>query len=153
MSFCSNCGNSLDVTSKFCPNCGTAIAEVTPEPAAVIVESAPQVYEAPVVPTKAKVLGFIGMGFGISGLCLAVLGLFYMAIFSALDAAGGFGMSIGFGIFSLPCSIVGRVLCSKSAGLGNYATPCSVGSKTGLAGIIVTAAMLFIGFIILVSQF
>lgn len=150
MPFCSNCGKSLGATSNFCPNCGTAIAEVTPEPAAVIVESAPQVYEAPVVPTKAKVLGFVGMGVAIFGLVLAVFGLLYTFIGMAAEETGlGFGMSVGFGLFSLPCSIVGRILCRNSVDMGNCSKSCSVGSKMGIAGIIVSAVMLFFGLITL----
>lgn len=90
------------------------------------------------------------MGVAISGLALAVLGLLYTFIGMATEEAGlAFGMSVGFGLFSLPCSIVGRMLCCNSVSMGNCSNSCSVGSKMGIAGIIVSAVMLFLGLITL----
>lgn len=108
---------------------------------------APPVYQAePVVAPKAKALGFVAMGLGIGGLALAVIGLLYTLMGMDLDAMG-FGMSVGFGIFSIPCSILGKVFCNKAQEAGNVSTPPSVGSKLGLAGIIVSGVMVFFGFI------
>ena len=150
MSFCPNCGNSLETTSKFCPNCGTAVAETAPVSTPIVVEPVSQVYSTPVVSAKAKVLGFVGMGIAIGGLVLAIFGLLYTFIGMATEEIGlGFGLSVGFGLFSLPCSIVGRILCGNSVGMGNCSKSCSVGSKMGIAGIIVSAVMLFFGLITL----
>lgn len=120
------------------------------------VYSQPNPYSTPVysqpapapVPAKAKALGFVGMGVAIGGLVFAVLGLLYTFIGIATEMEGlAFGYSIAFALFSFPCSIVGRVLCNNSKEMGNHATPCSVGSKMGIAGIIVSAVMLFFGLI------
>ncbi len=148
MPFCSNCGNPLDASSKFCSSCGAPNTEpAAPVVTPVIVESAPQIPEVPAVPVKAKVLGFVGMGLAIGGLFFAIFGLLYTFIGLAAEAALGFGFSIGFGLFSLPLSIVGGVLCNNSIGMGNRSAVCSIGSKLRVAGIIVSAVMLFFGLI------
>lgn len=148
MSFCSNCGNPLDTTSKFCSNCGAPIAQApvaqAPVAAPVIVESAPYIRE---VPVKAKVTGFIGMGLSIGGLIMAIIGLLYTFMFISIEPEAGFVFSIVFSLFSLPLSIVGRVLCKNSAAMGNRSSACSAGSKLGVAGIIVSGVMLFFGLI------
>ncbi len=177
MRFCSNCGHPVEDGNKFCGACGAAVvapvaaepvpaqpvmAEPTPvqpvvaepvsaqpvrayEPARPV---APAVPATPVPATKDKVLGFVGMGLAIGGLFFGVIGLLYGLIFIAGDfGAATTGFSIGFGIFSLPLSIVGRILCNRSMAAGNISTPCSVGRKLGLAGIIVSAVMYFFGFV------
>lgn len=114
----------------------------------------PPAYPAPVetvVPTKAKVLGFVGMGLGIGSLVLAILGILYTLIGFTVDGMG-FGMSIGFGMFSMPLSIVGKILVNRSIEAGNKATACSVGSKMSTAGLAVTCVMLALGFTSLIAQ-
>ena len=104
--------------------------------------------EAPAeLPTAVKVKGFVGMGLGIGSLALSVLGIIYTLAFMGSYYGEAFGAAIGFGIFSLPCGIVGKLLAGQSSDAGNTGAPCSVGSKLGLAGIIVSAVMLFLGFI------
>ena len=151
MSFCSNCGNSLEADAKFCRNCGAPVAEYQTPPCApaapVVVPPVPQVYGDPVVSTKGKVLGFVGMGLSIGGFFFAVLGLLYTFIGMAEEGALAFAFSISFSLFSMPLSIVGNSLSRRSRSMGNNSTPCSVGSKLGIAGIIVSAVMLFFGFI------
>ena len=151
MSYCSNCGNPLDENVKFCANCGTPVAapEATVAP---VVPAVPTYVEpaAPVVPVKAKVLGFVGMGLAIGGLIFAIIGLLYTFVFMSVEAEMGFIFAFVWSIFSLPLSIIGGVLCSRGAEMGNHSAPCSVGSKLRIAGIIVSAVMLFFGFISLV---
>ena len=102
---------------------------------------------APVeVSGSVKALGFVGMGLAIGGLFLAALGLL-CAMIGMGEEGLGFGYSIGYGMFSWPLSIVGKILCGKSQEAGNTAAPCSVGSKLGLVGIIVSAVMMFFGLI------
>ena len=150
MPFCSNCGKPLDSSSNFCDNCGVAVVEnnapITPTTPA-IVEPAPQVYNVPTNSVKSKVLGFVGMGLSIAGLTFAIFGLLYTFIGVSTEEALGFAFSVAFGLFSMPLSIVGGILCSRSASMGNCSAACSVGSKLRVAGIIVSAVMLFVGFI------
>jgi hypothetical protein len=113
----------------------------------VIVAPAPQTYRRPACSGKTKALGFVGMGLAISGLVFSVLGLLYTFIGIAAEGILAFAFSFSFGMFSLPLSIVGRVLSNRSFSMGNLSAACSVGSKMGLAGIIVSAVMLFIGLI------
>lgn len=105
------------------------------------------VYHAePVITPKAKALGFVGMSLGIAGLFFAVIGLLYTLI-GLEEEVVGFVFAMVFSILSLPCSILGKVFYSKAEEAGNTTTPPSVGNKLGLAGIIVSAVMLFFGFI------
>ena len=143
MSFCTNCSHPLDAADKFCKNCGAAVAAASVPEAPVIVEP----YSAPAPSTKSKLLGFVGMGLAIGGLVFAVLGLLYTFIGMVSDGVLAFAFSVSFGLFSLPVSIVGGVLCNQSMAMGNHATPCSVGAKLRVAGIIVSAGMLFFGLI------
>ena len=139
MSFCPYCGNPVADGSKFCTGCGKPVANqqesVVPAVAAEIV-----------VPVKTKVLGFVGMGLGIAGLFLAVLGTLYTLIGMGEEGLG-FGMAVGFGMFSMPASIVGKILSEKAAEAGFCGTPTRIGSKLGMFGIIATAVMLTIGLI------
>ena len=152
MSFCPNCGCSLEPSSKFCRNCGAAVAEpsIPAVPVApAVVAPVPQVYNAP-VSTGAKVQGYVGMGLAIGGLFFAIIGLLYT--FIGLVAEGlAFAFAIAFSFFSMPLSIIGGVLCDRSQEEGNTSTACSVGCKLRTAGIIVSAVMLVIGFLNLVA--
>lgn len=106
----------------------------------------PTVAATPVVSAKDKAMGFVGMGLGIGGLVFAVV-----AVICALALMGvryaGFIYAFVYTLFSMPLSIVGKILSGKSEAAGNTSTPCSVGNKMGLAGIIVSAAALFLGII------
>ena len=169
MYFCSNCGTAQEPGARFCKNCGTPIAEaVNPQPqpvvAPVVAEPVYQAYNAPVyaepvyaepvyaepeISGKTKALGFVGMGLAIFGLVLSVFGIIYTLMFAALDGAFAFGYSIGFGIFSLPISIVGGVLAGNSKEQGNNSAACTVGSIMRVFGVILSCLMFFIGFIAL----
>ena len=145
MRFCSKCGAQVASSDRFCPYCGVQIVIPTQEAAEqpyVVPESSVSI----VVSTKDKVLGFVGMGLSISGLFLAVVGLLYTLIGISMEGLG-FGFSIGFSMFSLPLCIVGNSLCKKSRQAGNPSNACSVGRKLGIAGIIVSCAMLFFGLV------
>ena len=170
MAFCSNCGNQIDANTKFCGICGAPV-EAPVAPAAPVPPVAPvvtPVVETPVQPTfvapppvmpeyvypaepvvsaKDKAMGFVGMGLAIGGLFLAIFGIIYTLIGLGAEMGMGFGMSIGFGIFTRPLSIVGKILCGRSQDAGNTSGACSVGAKLALAAIIVSAVMMFFGFI------
>ena len=87
------------------------------------------------------------MAMAIGGMALAIIGLLYVLI--GLEEGDGFsfGLAIGFGIFSLPLSIVGRIMAGKSQEAGNTSGMCSTGRTLGLVGLIVSAVMFFFGFI------
>lgn len=148
MSFCSNCGNPLGENVRFCANCGASVAEreapVTPATPVIPADIEPA---ASVVPVKAKVLGFIGMGLAIDGLVFAVIGLLYTFAFMAVEEGVGFVFALVWSLFSFPLSIIGGVLCNNSIEMGNRSAVCSVGSKLRIAGIIISAVMLFFGFV------
>lgn len=160
MAYCSNCGSQIDASAKFCSSCGTPVPAPVPvetvqtapaEP--VYTAPAVQTYIAPAAPVKrtvsvkAKVLGFIGMGLAIGGLFFAIIGILYTMI-GMVEQGLGFGMSLSFSLFaSLPLSIVGKILCNQSEQAGNTARVCSIGSKLGVAAIIVSGVMLFLGVI------
>jgi len=92
----------------------------------------------------------VGMGLGIGGVVMGALGLLYAMIGLNLEGMG-FVFSLVFGLFSVPLSIVGRILSAKSIAGGNTSGAASAGMKLGIAGLIVSAVMLFFGFISLIS--
>ncbi len=107
---------------------------------------------APALSGKTKALGFVGMGLGIGGFALSILGILYVLIgLSEIGYGLAFSFALAFGIFSMPMSIVGRILAGRSQDEGNTFKGCSVGSALGLAGIIVSAVMLFLGFVDILS--
>lgn len=145
MSFCPYCGNPIADGARFCTGCGKPVAAqqgaaACQEPVAAAVAT------EIVVPVKTKVLGFVGMGLAIAGLFFAALGTLY-ALIGIGEEGLGFGMAVGFGMFSVPCSIVGKILSEKSAAEGFYGTPTNIGSKLGLFGIIASAVMMTLGLI------
>lgn len=154
MPFCPKCGNPIVPTNRFCGNCGAAVVEIS-EPVVpaepVIAVPAVQTYTVPAPSAKSKVLGFIGMGLAIGGLVFALLGLLYTSLGIIAVEGMGFAMSVAFGLFSLPLSIVGGVLCNRSTEMGNRSAACSVGSIMRVAGIIVSAVMLFFGIVSLAA--
>ena len=146
MSFCSHCGNQLETGDKFCRACGAAVVaepvQNVPAPVAVKAE--------PVVSGKTKALGFVGMGLGIGGVVMGALGILYTLLFMAVPPMGiTFAMVMG--LFSVPLSIVGRILSNKSIESGNTSGAASAGMKLGIAGLIVSAVMLFFGLINMIN--
>ena len=98
--------------------------------------------------TKAK--GIVGMVMGIFGMVFGIIGLICtMTFLGTWYSEEGFFLALYFSIFSLPLSIVGKVLASGSQDAGNTSGVCSAGKGMGLAGIILSAVMLFFGFICL----
>ncbi len=100
----------------------------------------------PVVDGKTKAQGFVGMGLGIGSLVFAVIGLIYTLATLGYYATG-FVVSLYFGLFSMPLSIVGKILCNKSQEAGNTSGACSAGGKLATAGMVVTIVMLAFGII------
>lgn len=148
MSTCYKCGNEFEYGDKFCRSCGAVLPAEPPvqEPVAVIPAE-------PVVSTKTKVLGFVGMGLGIGGLVFGSLGCLYTLLGLLTEGVAGFVFSLVFGLFSVPLSIVGKILSNQSHEGGNPSSSCTVGSRLALAGIIVSGVMLFFGFIGLLISF
>lgn len=87
---------------------------------------------------------------GIFGMIMAIIGLIgTMTWIGSWYSEGGFYFALYMMIFSLPLSIVGRVLSSSSQDAGNESGVCGAGKAMGLVGIILTAVMMFFGFICL----
>ncbi|MBO5892536.1 MAG: zinc ribbon domain-containing protein [Oscillospiraceae bacterium] len=156
MSFCSNCGNHLDENAKFCSKCGSPIAAPAESTPAEPVYSAPvytPTYNTPaVIPEvtgKTKALGFIGMGLGIGGFVFAIIGIICVLSFmwDSFFVEMAFFWSLYLSFFSMPMSIIGRILAGKSIEGGNTSGVCRAGTGLGLAGVIISCVMLFLGFI------
>lgn len=146
MNFCSHCGNPVKEGAKFCDACGAAFEA----PVAEAPVYTPPVYAEPVVSGKTKAMGFVGMGLSIGGLFFAIIGLIYSLVGLGLPGLG-FGFSIGFGIFSMPLSIIGRILSNKSIRGGFNSGAPRAGAGIGLAGLIISCVMLLIGIISLIT--
>ena len=99
----------------------------------------------PSVPSKAKAI--VGMALGAAGLFFAVMGFFYTLMFVAIDGAFAIGMAIGFGIFSMPLSLVGLIMSSKARNAGDISVFTKLGKIFGLVGTIVSGVNLIIGII------
>lgn len=156
MYFCPNCGKTSEEQVAFCSQCGTAMKQ---QGVVQAEESAPvytppaytPVHEAePVSSSASKVKGIVGMILGISGLVFAGLGLLYVLIGLAADPAVAFGMSVGFGIFSMPLSIVGKVLCGGAIEAGNTSGMARAGRTLGHVGMILSIVMFGLGFFALI---
>ena len=112
---------------------------------------APPAYQAEVVNKPNKAKSIVGMALGIGGLALAAFGLLYTLIFLSMEAGLAFGYSIGFGIFSMPMSIVGMVISRGNIDAGDESAMSNVGKNLGLVGMILSCVMLFLGFIALLT--
>ncbi len=152
MQYCTNCGNVMDDNAKFCSKCGTSAAApaskapVYSQPVAPAYSQPVARSAEPIISIKAKALGFVGMGLGIAGLIFAIIGLLYT--FVGISEQGlGFGFSIAFSLFSMPVSIIGRIMAGQAMDGGNTSGSCTAGANLSLAAIIVTCVMLFFGFI------
>ena len=88
---------------------------------------------------------------GIAGFVFSILNILYTFLGLITEPEIAVSFSIAFSIFSLPLSIVGRVLSSRCIDEGDTSKMASVGASLGLAGIIVSAVALFLGFCALVT--
>ena len=156
MYFCPNCGKTSETEVAFCSACGTAMkpqgvptAPAAPVYAPVYAPATSQSAPASSKPALGKAIA--GMAMGIAGFVFALLGILYVFMGLTAEPALGFGFSIGFGIFSLPLSIVGMVLSKGAINEGSTSSMASVGKKLGTAGMIVSFVMLFLGFIALIG--
>lgn len=75
MAFCSKCGAAQNEGTTFCANCGTRLDQPAQQP---YNQPYQQFYPQQVVYVKPKVPG---KGFGISGMVLGIVGLFYSFYF------------------------------------------------------------------------
>lgn len=104
-------------------------------------------YVAPQPSTPSKAKAIVGMALGAAGLFFAVMGFFYTLAFVAIDGAFAIGMSIGFGIFSMPLSLVGFIMSSKARNAGDRSVFTKLGKIFGLVGTIVSGVNLIVGII------
>ena len=176
MYVCPNCNKQSETPANFCPRCGTAMIiapevqaeapqQAVPQPQYVAPQpeqpqyaepqqpqytqpmyAQPQ-YVAPQPSTPSKAKAIVGMALGAAGLFFAVLGFFYTLAFVAIDGAFAIGMSIGFGIFSMPLSLVGFIMSSKARNAGDRSVFTKLGKIFGLVGTIVSGVNLIVGII------
>ncbi len=106
------------------------------------------VYTAqPVVETKFKVMGYIGMGLGIGALffgflatILSLVGLGYYGYESAV-------LAITYGILAAGLGVPAKILAAKALGGGFVSTPAKLGNIFGLVGIIAGGTAFMLGVI------
>ena len=149
MSFCTQCGNPIQENTKFCSCCGASVSGEpvqAPQQEAPAPSYAPVVSAKPVLSTKQKVFGFVGMGLAIFGLVMAAIGILYTILGLSLTGLG-FMFAMIFGAFAIAPCIIGRIMCTNSIHNGNTSSCCTAGLITGLVGIIISGVMLFLGFI------
>ena len=167
---CPNCGYKSEPAIDFCPVCGTRMVnEAAPAYAAPAAPAYgapaapaygapaapaydPAAYGMPVAPaapegaSKGKVIA--GGIIGISGFSLAIFSIiFTLALLSEEVYAVPFGIAIGFGIFSIPLSIVGLVLCGGAIKQGATMGLAKAGKILGLIGVILSGVALVLGII------
>ena len=146
MFVCPNCNNTSNEAMNFCTKCGNQM---------ILVETSPVLQgqnQAP-LPSKAKII--TGMVLSINGIAYAAIGILYvfllalssMATYQEDIAIATFICSFIFSLFSLPVSIVGFILSKNTINAGSTSTMSRVGKALGLAGIIVSAVMIVIGFL------
>lgn len=157
MLFCRECGAQIVPGSKFCTNCGTAVvahegSESQPfggmrepvEPVMPVQSVVPALpvtlAPAPVVPVKAKVFGFVGMGLSIEAVGMVLLCFLYVFVGIGLEAGELLGSAFGYGIVALVSAIVGLVLSAKSRGRGFKNAVTTIGLGLGIASIVVLIA-------------
>ena len=103
------------------------------------------VYYQPEAPSKAKAI--TGMALSAAGLLFAVMGFFDTLMSMGFDGAYALGMSIGFGIFSLPLSLVGLIMSSKARSNGDMSIFTKLGKIFGLVGTILSGVTILFGII------
>lgn len=150
MSFCTQCGTKLAPGDRFCPNCGAAVTrnvscdfesqsfDAVPEPLACTMP------QTPVVPTKAKVFGFVGMGLAIAGLFFSVIGVLMTLVTVEVEGLA-LAMAIAYGLLSAPFTITGLVLSAKSKGLGFRGAAATAGVSLGIVSVILIVISLLAG--------
>ncbi|MBR2447533.1 MAG: hypothetical protein IKB29_00965 [Clostridia bacterium] len=140
MYICQKCNYSSESPANFCPLCGNPM--VTHQPT----------YTNGSNSISNRVKKFVGMGLSIYGFIFAAIAAFYDLIicFTASVAEeseiaiAAIMFTVIFGIFGMPCSIIGLVFSNQARNLGDTSTFSRVGKAFGLAGIITFAASFFL---------
>lgn len=150
---CPYCKKTSELLGSFCPWCGAPVAadqndrQQAPDNAYYNQPMYPHQPYAPQQGTPSKAMAIVSMALAAAGLFFSVFSFFYTIIFAMVDAAVGFGMSIGFGFFSIPLSLVGFILAIKARNAGNTTVFSKLGKIFGLIGLILSAFSVFIGLI------
>lgn len=166
INFCPQCGSEViketvpvaeAVVSKAAAPAETApVANVHTAP----VQPTPEIYtEPPVVKKPNLAKKIVGMALSIEGFAGSIVAALYGFIGLLADAiimgsaqapAGvGFLMIFYFAIFTLPFSIVGLVFSNEARSLGDTSAFSRVGRALGIAGIIIIAAAMALGFMVM----
>lgn len=170
--FCSNCGAAMTIASEpkveepkveipvveapeipatEAPTTEAPVIEAPKPPVAAEPTYQPPFYQQPPQyavqvnpPSKAKAI--TGMALSAAGLAFAFMGFLYTLIFMMVDGAAGLGMSIGFGIFSLPLSLVGLIISGNNRNAGDRTVFSKIGKILGIVGVILSGVSFLIGF-------
>ena len=160
MKYCSNCGQALEDTVVFCHNCGARQGETAPAQNAV--QPPVQNYVQPPVQNyvqqpmytpeqpktsgvKGKVLGGIGFGLSLFGFIMSLI-CFVISI-SAIDAGWEAdelaGVSIGYTLVFIACSIIGMIFSGKAREDGNFSALSTMAKVFGIIGTILFGLAFF----------
>ena len=149
MNICPNCNLNIETPTNFCPRCG---ADVRPAQNPVQPNYVNQVTYTPYPVEKPnlakKIVGMALSSFGFAfSIIIAIMSLATLALPGA-----SFGITLVYSIFSLPGSIIGFNFSNEARNLGDQSKLSSTGKSLGLAGIIITAAALFISFFAMIAN-
>lgn len=153
MNICPNCNYNIDSPTNFCPRCGADIrpAQNPVQPTYQTTYSNQTTYTPYPVEKPNLAKKIVGMALSIFGfafsIIIAIISLATMAIPEA-----SFGLTVVYAIFSMPGSIIGFNFSNEARNLGDQSKLSSTGKSLGLAGIIITAAALFISFFAMIAN-
>ena len=149
MNICPNCNLNIETPTNFCPRCG---ADVRPTQNPVQPNYVNQVTYSPYPvekPNLAKKI--VGMALSIFGFAFSII-IAIMSLATLALPEASFGITLVYSIFSLPGSIIGFNFSNEARNLGDQSKLSSTGKSLGLAGIIITAAALFISFFAMIAN-
>lgn len=149
MNICPNCNLNIETATNFCPRCG---ADIRPAQNPVQPNYVNQVTYSPYPvekPNLAKKI--VGMALSIFGFAFSII-IAIMSLATLALPGASFGITLVYSIFSLPGSIIGFNFSNEARNLGDQSKLSSTGKSLGLAGIIITAAALFISFFAMIAN-
>ena len=161
MFICPNCKKISETPINFCTCCGARMEAENTAYIAPVNEAVPGGYntqntipdanDTPEAPKPSKAKAIVGMALSAAGFINAATGILYALGYMATETNEfTFMFTIIMCIITLPLSLVGLILSSKSRKAGDLSIFTKLGRLFGILGIIASAILLSLGIIALI---
>ncbi len=147
---CPNCGKTHNNTANFCDACGSRLeTPATPNVSAPVYVP---VYQPSVKNIPGMIMSAVGMGLSIFASIYFFFGFVIFGIDEMLRVGAPFFVfSLVFSLIAIPFSVVGLTMSAKRINYGSTHKTATLGKTFGVVATIMSCAMAFVSFLVIVS--